>query len=62
MLHSVTEVWAIRVQPGDHLLPPLDDDQSDSFIACPTEADANLLLESQIEKGYIEAGEVVRVA
>ncbi len=54
------QVWAINLEFG--LLPPIDDDRSDCFMAFPTQKDAEICLSSQIEKGYIEAGEVVRVA
>jgi hypothetical protein len=57
---ALKEVWGIVIDNGT-LLPPIDDDNCDSFIAYPTEGDARLGLQSQIDKGYIESGTVRRL-
>lgn len=57
---QVREVWAIELESGV-LVPPIDDDASDSFIAFSSEADAQLCLESQLAKGYIDNGKPVRL-
>ena len=57
------QVWAI-VLNGGIMLPPIDDDSCECFMAFPTEADAATALESQTQKGYIDPGsaKVQRVA
>lgn len=57
---QVNKVWAIEL-PSGILVPPLDDDASDAFMAFNSEDDARLCLQSQIDKGYIDSGEPVRV-
>lgn len=58
---SVKEVWVIDIGHGS-LLPPMDEDGCDSFMAFPTEGDARMGLQSQIDKGYIDNGDVKRIA
>lgn len=55
-----TEIWAIR-HPAGHLVPPLDDDGCECFMAFPTKGDAEIALQQQIDKDYIAFGEVVQV-
>lgn len=55
-----TEIWAIR-GPRGGLVPPVDDDGCDAFMAYPTKQDAEVSLQRQIDKGYIDGGEVVQV-
>jgi hypothetical protein len=55
------EIWGIEVDGKGMLLPPLDDEPCEVFMAFPTEADAAKALKSQINKGYIESGRVVRL-
>ncbi len=58
---KVREVWGIVVGESGQLLPPVDDDPGDSFMAFASEDDARLCMQSQIDKGYIDAGEVRRL-
>jgi hypothetical protein len=50
---KLAQIWAIE-QNDRGLLPPLDDDGCESFIAFPTREDAERCLESQLSKGYID--------
>ena len=54
------EIWAIDTGLG-FLLPPLDDDGTDTFMAWPTKEEAEQGLRHQAENGWCEYGKVVRI-
>lgn len=56
------EVWAIDIGNGT-LLPPIDDDFCDCFMAFPSREDAEKALQSQRDKDYVDeaGGKVVKI-
>lgn len=54
------EVWALRL-PGGDLVPPMDDDGTRSFMAWPSQAEAEVGLEHQVEMGYFDPGNEPKV-
>ncbi len=51
---DIKEIWAIVHHDGGHLLPPIDDDGAECFMAFPTQDDAMRAMVSQLDKGYID--------
>lgn len=55
-----TEVWVLRNENGT-LVPPRDDDGTDTFMAWPTEAEAIIGQTHQVEMYDLGATEIVRL-
>ena len=55
------EVWALRNVNGK-LVPPMDDDETDGFMAWPSREEAEKGLKHQKESWDLDDAEVVRVA
>ena len=55
----MTEVWAIRFLELGHLVPPIDDGDTECFIAWPSREEAEKGLLYQLRQGYLDEGECV---
>lgn len=55
------EVWALRFTNTGKLLPPMDDDGCEQFMAFPTYQDAAIAMGSQYGKGYLDADDEVEI-
>lgn len=43
------EVWVLKSETTNRLLPPIDEDGTETFLAWPTQAEAEQGLEHQLE-------------
>lgn len=64
-LNDVKEVWAISVifdgQTDEKLLAPIDDMGCGEFMAFPSKETAELGIESQRDKGFLDEDDIARV-